>query len=198
MEMEEMLSLLGTLERLKSVKRHAWTADGDQECVAAHSWRLSVMALLLRDEMDGVDMRRVLDMCLVHDFGEAVLGDIPSFEKGEVDERAEDAAVDAMLAGISGKAGALLRGLFDEMRAMETAEARAYRALDRMEAVLQHNEGPIATWLPLEYALQREYGAAEAEGFPALKRLRDLMLADTDRKIAEAEHRRCTEGEHAK
>lgn len=39
---------------------------GRHETVAAHSWRLGVMALLLRGEFPGADMERVLRMCLIH------------------------------------------------------------------------------------------------------------------------------------
>ena len=75
------LDFLHILERLKCNTRHSWTSTGRHETVAAHTWRLAVMALLLRDELPGVDMDKVLRMCLIHDFGEAVTGDIPSFEK---------------------------------------------------------------------------------------------------------------------
>lgn len=92
------LDFLHILERLKCNTRHSWTSTGRHETVAAHTWRLAVMALLLRDELPGVDMDKVLRMCLIHDFGEAVTGDIPSFEKTGADEAAETEAVAGMLA----------------------------------------------------------------------------------------------------
>lgn len=39
--------------------------------------------------------------------------------------------------------------------------SRLYKALDKLEAVIQHNEADIATWLPLEYDLNIAYGADE-------------------------------------
>ena len=81
MEPKEFLAFLGRLEKLKCNTRHSWTSTGRHETVAAHSWRLAVMALLLKNELPGVDMDKVLRMCLLHDIGEAVTGDIPSFEK---------------------------------------------------------------------------------------------------------------------
>ena len=44
------LDFLHILERLKCNTRHSWTSTGRHETVAAHTWRLAVMALLLRDE----------------------------------------------------------------------------------------------------------------------------------------------------
>ena len=37
------------------------------------------MAMLCRDEYPDVDIDKVIKMCLIHDFGEAITGDIPAF-----------------------------------------------------------------------------------------------------------------------
>lgn len=183
MEPKELIGFLGILEKLKSNTRHAWTSEGKQETVAAHSWRLATMALLLEEEVPGVDIGKVIRMCLIHDFGEAVTGDIPSFEKKETDETAEGVAIDNMLRCLPEANAARLRALYAEMDALETQEARLYKALDKLEAVLQHNEGPLRTWLPLEHDLQRTYAQAETEAFPFLKALRAQLLEDTEKKI---------------
>ena len=117
------LNFLHILERLKCNTRHSWTSTGRHETVAAHSWRLAVMALLLRDELPGVDMDKVLRMCLIHDFGEAVTGDIPSFEKTSADEAAETEAVAGMLAPLPEPLRGELTALFAEMDACETPES---------------------------------------------------------------------------
>ena len=39
--------------------------------------------------------------------------------------------------------------LLAEMNALETLEAKIYKALDKTEALIQHNESDISTWLPL-------------------------------------------------
>lgn len=187
MEPSTLIAFLARLEKLKCNTRHAWTTDGRQETVAAHSWRLATLALLVRDEIPGVDFDRVIQMCLVHDFGEAVTGDIPSFLKSAQDEDREEDAVARLLADLPDPPRARLSALFAEMGALATPEARVYKALDKMEAVLQHNEGPIDTWLPLEYDLQRTYGTQEAEGFAFLAALRGQMLRDTEAKIARHE-----------
>lgn len=78
MEPKEFLAFLARLEKLKCNTRHSWTSSGRHESVAEHSWRLAMLALLLRDALPEVDMDKVLRMCLIHDVGEAVTGDIPS------------------------------------------------------------------------------------------------------------------------
>lgn len=184
MDTNVFLDFLHVLERMKCNTRHSWTSTGRHETVAAHSWRLAVMALLLRDELPGVGMDRVLRMCLIHDFGEAVTGDIPSFEKTGDNEETERRAVAGMLAPLPEPLRGELSALFAEMDGLETPEAQVYKALDKLEAVIQHNEAPLDTWTPLEYQLNQDYGQAEAEPFPVLKDLRAQALRDTRDKIA--------------
>ena len=184
MEQREFLDFMHVLERLKCNTRHSWTSTGRHETVAAHSWRLGVMALLLRGEFPGADMERVLRMCLVHDFGEAVTGDIPSFQKTTSDEKREERAVADMLAPLPQPVRGESEALFAEMDAMATPEARIYKALDKLEAVLQHNEAPLETWTELEYGLNLIYGEENAAEFPWLRALREELRRDTEEKTA--------------
>ena len=122
------------------------------------------MAWLLKEELPDVDMEKVIHMCLLHDLGEAVTGDIPAFEKKEQDRSVERKAVDGLLSMLPGKTGEEAKVLFAEMNALETDEAKVYKALDKLEAVIAHNESDISTWLPLEYELQQTYAAESVKG----------------------------------
>ena len=139
MEPKEFLAFLGRLEKLKCNTRHSWTSTGRHETVAAHSWRLAVMALLLKNELPGVDMDKVLRMCLLHDIGEAVTGDIPSFEKTEDNEETERQAIAGLLAPLPDGLRGELTELFAEMDALATPEARVYKA--GAEPDLRHPRG---------------------------------------------------------
>jgi len=79
-----MLSTLIELQRLKNLGRTGWTLRGlpaGTESVAAHSFGVTVTAMMLSDELTArgtvVDMERLLRMALLHDWSEARIGDLP-------------------------------------------------------------------------------------------------------------------------
>ncbi len=189
MEQRELLNFLHRLECLKTNGRHSTTVGGITETVAAHSWRLAVLAMLVAPEFPGLDGNKLMRMCLIHDFGEAITGDIPSFLKTQAHEATEEDAVQTLLSTLPEPHRSELSALFREMDALETQEARVYKALDKLEAVIQHNESDISTWLPLEYELQQTYAVENASEFPYLKQLRALMLEDTLNKINDAKEK---------
>ena len=145
------------------------------------------MAWLLKEELPDVDMEKVIHMCLLHDLGEAVTGDIPAFEKKEQDRSVERKAVDGLLSMLPGKTGEEAKVLFAEMNALKTEEAKVYKALDKLEAVIQHNEADIRTWEPHEYELNLTYANDIVAGTPYLAQLREAIRDDTKQKIAGAQ-----------
>ena len=72
------------------------------------------------------------------------------------------------------------------MDELVTVEAKLYKALDKLEAVIQHNESDIKTWLPLEYDLQLEYGWENVEFSEYMTELRKIIAEDTRKKITNA------------
>ena len=186
----ELLNILHTAEKLKDTTRHCDTSGGRRESVAEHSWRLALTALFLRDEFPALDMDRVIRMCLIHDLGECFTGDIPSFLKSGGDEERERSALETWVASLPAPYSVELKTLYAEMDALETDEARLYKALDKLEAVIQHNESDIATWLPREYELNLTYADENVAFSDYLKRLREEIRRETRDKIAAAEHNR--------
>ena len=184
MSPKEYLAIVHCIAGLKERTRHAWMKSGRQESVAEHSWRMALMAYFLRDEFPTVDLTRVLLMALLHDMGEVFTGDIPTFEKTDADRAREHELRDKWIDALPAPYAAEVRSLFAEMDAMETEEAKSVKALDRMEAVITHNEGDPHTWLPLEYDLQRTYGVKETAFTPVLKELRAEVNREVDEVIA--------------
>ena len=185
MNPKELLQILSIAEKLKCNTRHCYTSSGRHESVAEHSWRISLMAMLIAPEFPEANMNKVIRMCLIHDLGEAFTGDIPTFWKTDADTEKEDAVFDQWVLTLPEATKAEFSALLAEMNALETQEARIYKALDKMEAVIQHNESDISTWLPLEYDLQLTYGAENVTFSPWFRSLKAEIDDWTRRKIAE-------------
>ena len=179
------INFLNKIEKLKCNTRHSWTSSGRRESVAEHSWRLSVMAMLCADEYPEIDINKVIKMCLVHDFGEALTGDIPAFVKTENDEAEEEKAVQSILKTLPEHYKNELSELFSEMSELKTDEAKLFKALDNLEAIISHNEADISTWLPREYEENLTYGTQNCEWSQWTKRLREQLKKDSQRKIEE-------------
>jgi len=186
MKPTELLPILSVAERLKCNTRHCYTSSGRHESVAEHSWRTALMAMLLKDEFPGVNMDKVIRMCLIHDLGEAFTGDIPTFLKTDADTATEDDLYLRWVATMPETARTEFSQLLVEMDAMETVEAKLYKALDKLEALIQHNESDISTWLPLEYDLQLTYGLENMKFSPYMQQLRQEVDRWTRDKIAQA------------
>ena len=206
MESEQLLSILSVAGRLKTCPRHCWLTPTPQnervaagmdepegvrdggyrrESVAEHSWRLALMAMLLGSEPEfaGCDVDRVIRMCLIHDLGEAFTGDIPTFLKTEAEGRHEDDLFNAWVAAFPEPQRENWQALLREMALQETNEAKLYKALDKLEALISHNESPLSTWLPLEYDLQFTHGREQVQFSPYLRALREAIDAQSREKI---------------
>lgn len=183
MNIAAFLDILTVAEKLKCNTRHSWTSSGRHESVAEHSWRIALMALLMRDEFSEINMDKVIHMCLIHDLGEAFTGDIPTFEKKEVDSEKEDEIFFKWIETFPSPYREEFAELLHEMIELKSDEAKLYKALDNLEAVIQHNEADISTWLPLEYELQFTYGADKVRFSPYLRDLKEEIDQRTREKI---------------
>lgn len=183
MEPNKLLQALHTAERLKDTTRHCETSGGRRESVAEHSWRLALMAFWLRDDFPEADMDRVIRMCLIHDLGECFTGDIPSFRKTAKDEAREEALLSAWVGSLPEPFRTEMAELYREMEARQTTEARIFKALDNMEAVIQHNESDLSSWSENEFTLNLSYGADKAAFSPVLAALRRAVREETEARI---------------
>ena len=183
MEPEKLLSALHLAEKLKDVRRHCTTSQGRPESVAEHSWRIALMAFFHRDEFPEADLDKVIRMCLIHDLGECFTGDIPVFRKTAADEAREDALLGEWVASLPAHYAGDMRALYAEMNALQTTEAKIYKALDKLEAVIQHNESPISTWEPHEYDLNLTYAWDQVVFSDYLTALRKAVKKETLDKI---------------
>lgn len=180
-----LLEFLRRAERLKSVTRNAWTSGGEQESVAEHTWRLCLMALLVHRHVPGVDLGRLLAICVVHDLGEAVGGDIPAPEQGAAGAKAAQERADLLelLAPLEPAQRDELVALWDEYEAAASPEARLAKALDKLETILQHAQG--ANPPGFDYRFNVEYGRRYTDDQPLLALVRAALDAESERRARE-------------
>ena len=124
---EALIEALG----LKEVVRAGWVRAGVQnpESVAAHSWGMAMLATQMCPEE--LDLKRVLQLCILHDVAEVKVGDITPHDNVSAEEkhRLESEAIDSM--GIDAK------DIFDEYEAQNTPESKFVRHLDKLDMALQ-------------------------------------------------------------
>ena len=158
MKPQELLDILNVAGRLKTTTRHCYTEADRKESVADHTFRMALMAMLMESEFPDADMNKVIRMCLIHDLGEVFTGDIPSFYKNSQDEDVEEDVLFNWVDTFPEPEREQWFALYEEMNALESEEAKIYKAIDRLEAVISHDESDLATWLPLEFDLNLTYG----------------------------------------
>lgn len=185
MKPRELLDILSVTERLKDAVRHCYTSGGRRESVAEHSWMMTVMAFFMRDEFPDADMDKVIEMCIIHDLGEAFTGDIPTFEKTKEDEKREEDLLSDWIKTLPAGYAEKMQLLYEEMEEQKTQEAKIYKAIDKLEALIQHNMSDLSTWLPLEYDLQKTHGNDKVGFSEYMKELRAEVLKDTLKKTGE-------------
>jgi putative hydrolases of HD superfamily len=189
-DLDGILAFLRSAERLKTVTRSGWTSTGDPESVAEHTWRLCLMAMLLYGREPGVDLARLLRMCLVHDLGEAIRGDVPA--PAQAGAGAKSAEERADLVELTAPLPPALRdeivALWDEYEAAESREARLAKGLDKLETILQHTQGRNPA--DFDYDFNLGYGRRFTEADPVLAALRDRLDEATRRRAEDAQRGR--------
>ncbi|WP_193099989.1 HD domain-containing protein [Burkholderia sp. Z1] len=182
------LAFLREAERLKDVLRSGHTSAGRAESTAEHSWRLCLMALVFADALPGIDTLKLLKLCVVHDLGEALHGDIPAIEQAAHPDKSAQERDDLLT--LTAPLDRVLRdeivALWDEYEAAASPEARAAKALDKLETILQHNQGSNPP--DFDYAFNLGYGRRYTDAAPLFSAIRDIVDADTQRRIDADRH----------
>ncbi len=186
-ELSGTLEFLRLAERLKDTTRTAFTTEGRQETVAAHTWRLCLMALVLEDHFPSVDFARLIKMCIIHDLGEAISGDIPAIEQKPEENKSDQERKDLLqlLGPLPRQLQQEITGLWDEYEGASTEEARIAKALDKLETILQHNQGKNPE--DFDYRFNLGYGTKYTTGDPVIVALRQILDEETERRARESE-----------
>ncbi len=136
MDIEKITKLIYESGQLKRLPRSGWFFAGirNPESVADHSWRTSLIGLLLA-KMENVDENKVLKMCLLHDLAETRIGDINRVNDRYIENKSEDVAFKDILGFDSG-----LLGIAEEYRKKESKEAVVAKDADLLEVFVQAKE----------------------------------------------------------
>ena len=192
-ELTGILDFLRAAEKLKTNTRSAYTSAGEVESVAEHTWRLCLMALVLAPEYPQLDFARLIRICIIHDLGEAVGGDVPAPEQarraaaGEATGKGEMERRDllTLLEPLPERLRSEITALWDEYDAASTPEARLAKALDKLETILQHNQGTNPPGF--DYRFNLGYGRAHTAGDRVIERIRAILDQETERRARDAE-----------
>ena len=185
-DIDGILAFLRAAEKLKTTHRSGYTSAGNPESVAEHSWRLCLMAMMVGSDMPSVDMGHLLKLCIVHDLGEAVSGDIPAPEQARRAAAGAPGKAEDERRGLVTLASALpahhreeVVALWDEYEAATTPAAQLAKALDKLETILQHTQGANPPDFDHEFNLQ--YGRRHTEQPPVAAAIRAILDRETAR-----------------
>lgn len=138
--MEDMINFLHKIGELKKLKRAGWVLHRvpNPESIADHTFRTTVMALLLAKKA-GLDTDKCVKMALVHDFAEALSGDITPHDNISDKEKhkKEKSAMKELLKDVDDKE---IFNIWIEYEERKTPEAKFVYDLDKIEMVLQAYE----------------------------------------------------------
>ena len=187
-----ILEVIKLGEKLKSEMRHSWLSNGRRESVAEHTWRVSLMSMLIEPYLNqAVDSARLLKMIIVHDLVEAEATDIPAFDtmnNAELKKQKqlnEIKAIERIRDTLQGSLGEDVYNLWMEFEHKETFEAKVANALDKLEAQIQHNEADISTWLDVEHKMSFMMGK-HTNFHPVLTLFKELIEEDAEVKLRDA------------
>lgn len=190
--LKRVLDVITLGEKLKYELRHSWLSNGRQESVAEHTWRVSLMAMLIEPYLDRkVNLARLLKMVIIHDLVEAEATDIPALYTMNNAELKEQKAVNELKAienirdTLQGYLGNEVFELWMEFENKQTFEAKVANALDKLEAQIQHNEADINTWLDIEHKMS--FMMDKHTNFnPILTLLKDIIEEEAELKLIAA------------
>ena len=143
---EAILRFANIVGRAKNLVRTGWKEKAkieSPESIAEHMYRTAVISMVLSD-LQGLDTKRVLRMCLLDDLAETITGDLtPSQKKrkGLADSRRrEEDALRQLLAPLPRSLREKYVATWREAQLMRSKEARLVKSSDKLEMAIQAQE----------------------------------------------------------
>ena len=149
--MDNCLTFLREIDRLKSISRQTLLCDGSrEETDAEHSWHMAMYAMTLAPHAAfPVDADRAIRMALVHDLVEIDAGDTFAYDTAgyaDKDDREQQAA-ERIFGLLPPAQAAEFHGLWLEFEAGSTPEALFAAAVDRLQPLVNNLATNGHTWV---------------------------------------------------
>lgn len=193
-DLKNILAFVHLAEGEKDALNHVWTSKGRQDSSAEHSWRISVMAILLAPYLkEKVDMEKVLKMATFHDLPKIMTGNVLAQaydydKKLKVDtEKDKESAAQELTKVLPKKLGAEIYDLWKEMEEQKTPEAVFVKSLGKIEVRIQHNESDIKTWNENEYPRALFAADKYCQFDEAIKTFNELVKLESAKKLEDAD-----------
>ncbi|KAH8376981.1 hypothetical protein KR093_002494 [Drosophila rubida] len=135
----DILQFMELIGNLKHTKRTGWVLRDVNDCesISGHMYRMSMLTFLL-DGSEGLNQIRCMELALVHDLAESLVGDITPFCGVSKDEkRAMEFKAMEDICKLIEPRGKRIMELFEEYENAQSPESRFVKDLDRLDMVMQ-------------------------------------------------------------
>ena len=179
-EINSVLEFLRSAEPLKDTLRSAHTSSGRTESTAEHTWRLCLMALLFEDHYPELDILKLIKICIIHDLGETIGGDIAAVDQvpGENKNEEERKDLEKLTSSLPDNIKDKILTLWDDYDKVSSPEAQLAKAFDKLETILQHTQGKNPP--DFDYDFNLSYGKQYTDFDDLTKRIRFFIDQHTD------------------
>ncbi|MFX0090605.1 MAG: HD domain-containing protein [Candidatus Hodarchaeota archaeon] len=130
-----MLEFFIKIGTLKQIKRKGWIREGifQPESIADHCFRTTVIALIIGKKLD-LDLQRLLQLAIIHDLAESVIGDITPYDHDYPQKKQKEANG---IESLGKKIDMDLLTLWEEFETGKTEESKICKQIDKFEMILQ-------------------------------------------------------------
>ena len=140
-DIAKLVEFFKNVGQLKGISRAGWVKVGikSPESVADHTFRTALLCMIF-SSLEGLDELKMLQMALLHDLPEVIIGDLTPSEKNKVNKNSEENAMKKLLSFLPKEIRGKYLEIWHEYAIGETTEAKIVRQLEKLEMVLQARE----------------------------------------------------------
>ncbi|XP_017781189.1 PREDICTED: HD domain-containing protein 2 [Nicrophorus vespilloides] len=138
LNVKDVMQYIELVTNLKHSSRKGWEYCDvpNHERIAGHMYAMAMMTFLL-DEKSGLDRFKCMQLTLVHDLCESIVGDITPRDNipEDVKHKMELEAMEKLTSLLGDELGGRMFALYQEYEKKETPEAKFVKDLDRFDMI---------------------------------------------------------------